>query len=1715
MAININQGETYGAAASSSAAAAGGGSGSGCNHNSAGSGQQQHEPLRRDGQTERQQYRGTYAPPAAQRSPGNDARRVAEAHAARATASASASGRSSLPAAGPGTSDPRIRTSLPSQDQAARSSVSQSADPRRAPASRRNGPSPCPDLPANNDRTDGRAASLPLRESQSGHARQEAFSTQNLRASLPASGAGSNRQSGATFGGHRQSHSQSQQPAYQQAHSRGILKPQHESDTAATLRDSRNGRAPVNLAAQAAAQERLAYQKVTHNGQPRPIRPYSKTLTALRNGDIESAFEPKESTHLLPEELGSRPKPQSRPAHLTVYFPPRAPMHSVHEPKECFYLCNGQPHPNSTPVCRFCKNAIGPHFRDNVSDNATYSGMSLHSKLTHAAHQVYTHDMALEHLIHHCKLPAEERTLLLDGFREFDKDCLQLTSGTRANPERGYVAPLKQRTQQSAPTGPSLSSSTSRSHAIPAKRFVPRPSVSTVVPETEAQKLLKKREERERLEEAARARQEYEELDGLVQSRRGVDMEGGHAEQESHRHASSSKGSRTAVHPQSKTRREDSAAAPAVTRGVEEDTSADFNTIDDTSMESGGAWGIAPGDTSHDRESSAGAEIDELASDDEDDGFTCIRLQSVVQQPPNDATAAPPCLESASASAPAHAQNATLSAPRTSAADPPRLDQRVAAPMHEQGPPTGPLQSISEKGEPLAPASASSPNAKLQTKVRDTSTDSDDSFEEDDEFLRPPPPLPGLSRAPNPYSMSSRKSGDPIDARKNNRLFEENTALFDPAPSGARSAAASPAKAPSAVGTGTGPSEAFADLLESVKKAAPGGRVVDTMRPQDHTSFFDNLFRPPPIQSVSPVRLEPNAAPSSSRPSFVPPRPAGAQRRSTASTAAPPRQPSIAPTPTVAPSSVPVEPPRALFAPPSPPPTDPPSKVEADSSLDFSTAADKAEKPRKASRTSRSRSPSVEVLLVDSQPDATVSRKEPEIRAQATQPALPDVIPPTPFDLPTIPAYQAMVEEGSDDDDIASRPRSRSRSGSLSSDDGDIPPDELFSDACSFTSDARRSAMTGSRASSRPASQAGTGTGTTRRKVDREPSSDPVKMELKVEPAAKVEPKPVGAPDAAGARGYAAKGKDRMAEVVTVEDSEPELALLQSADLPSGSLASEPSEASESEEDEPVVPKPAEKTEPAPALIRPMARRQGKRVTPPPSKAATSERQGVETDFVGGQVHDEVSEDEQKQEEEQDEEDSSSDPDAVYVTASWSKSKYQDKHGKTPSKVMSSPTSASRATRSSSAKQRRRDRKPVKSDSDDDEVDLSELEAKIVNKRQKPHMNVSPAGKVPTPARVSHSSSRESSDSDKPLRKKSQPAKASASQNRPRASSSQAKAKKSTRGPKLVKGLTPSPPAPGGRRRARRDDEYAGTSSSFDTESGDEVESISDSDVDDKSIVPIVSDNSCESSGLDTEEEEAERRKLYTRKHIRIGEASPGGKKRKRILESDSEGGYGDASKLKSESKSREQTAGTKKRKLVTADVWEASQREQAGRESDNPKAKSKKRKKNSEGRKRAKVKAAREVAREAAFSGQPSTPEAVRDTQATHSSSRHKRAAKQESISAPNSVATTKGSTSRARAQASLDSNATSWGASQSAALDSLFSPGVELMDHASTEEDDDFPPVLKEYAAMLKANDILNMFDLRRSVRDGADSEVTNFANYLAVSADSCGALTCGTRN
>jgi len=54
--------------------------------------------------------------------------------------------------------------------------------------------------------------------------------------------------------------------------------------------------------------------------------------------------------------------------------------------------------------------------------------------------------------------------------------------------------------------------------------------------------------------------------------------------------------------------------------------------------------------------------------------------------------------------------------------------------------------------------------------------------------------------------------------------------------------------------------------------------------------------------------------------------------------------------------------------------------------------------------------------------------------------------------------------------------------------------------------------------------------------------------------------------------------------------------------------------------------------------------------------------------------------------------------------------------------------------------------------------------------------------------------------------------------------------------------------------------------------------------------------------------------------------------------------------------------------------------------------------------------------------------------------------------------------------------------------------------MDHASTEEDDDFPPVLKEYAAMLKANDILNMFDLRRSVRDGADSEVTNFANYLA---------------
>lgn len=139
----------------------------------------------------------------------------------------------------------------------------------------------------------------------------------------------------------------------------------------------------------------LRGQKVIKDGQSAPIKPLHETIAALRLAKYDEAFESPLASTYLGSDTRSNPLLESpgrndtnsaaagggggggggsssmrsshKPSHIEVYFPIRFSKTQPHKASECGSLCNGQPHPDKGPVCRFCKKSIAQPHKDTVS----------------------------------------------------------------------------------------------------------------------------------------------------------------------------------------------------------------------------------------------------------------------------------------------------------------------------------------------------------------------------------------------------------------------------------------------------------------------------------------------------------------------------------------------------------------------------------------------------------------------------------------------------------------------------------------------------------------------------------------------------------------------------------------------------------------------------------------------------------------------------------------------------------------------------------------------------------------------------------------------------------------------------------------------------------------------------------------------------------------------------------------------------------------------------------------------------------------------------------------------------------------------------------------------------------------------------------------------------------------------------------------------------
>lgn len=174
----------------------------------------------------------------------------------------------------------------------------------------------------------------------------------------------------------------------------------------------------------------LAGQKVSIAGAEKPIKPYNVTLERLRKvGPDEEAFEDRRASTYEPAD--ARPQP----TFLEVYCPMRLAKLESHHPTECKGLCNGQPHAEVGPVCRFCRSLIVPSNRSEVKDVPTSDNYA-HPE-TAIVQLVYHPLQALDHLEKRCTLPLSDRQLLVAAFKEIDKHALPSgNTGTQPNAVR-------------------------------------------------------------------------------------------------------------------------------------------------------------------------------------------------------------------------------------------------------------------------------------------------------------------------------------------------------------------------------------------------------------------------------------------------------------------------------------------------------------------------------------------------------------------------------------------------------------------------------------------------------------------------------------------------------------------------------------------------------------------------------------------------------------------------------------------------------------------------------------------------------------------------------------------------------------------------------------------------------------------------------------------------------------------------------------------------------------------------------------------------------------------------------------------------------------------------------------------------------------------------------------------------------------------------------
>lgn len=209
---------------------------------------------------------------------------------------------------------------------------------------------------------------------------------------------------------------------------RGILKTTiaPTSNTATNLKASQSK--VSDKAAEAAAANPLLGQTVIVHGLQQPIKSLPKTLEALRAGKPwQQAFQSRDASTWIfkssSDAASSESSALNNVPQLSVYFPLSAKKEQPHKPAECDKLCNGAPHVDRAPICRFCLARIAPRYKEKVSDSSTRVENRATTHFTDAYMQmVFNARECLDHLQNCPGIPkVEDRKLLYEAFRRADE----------------------------------------------------------------------------------------------------------------------------------------------------------------------------------------------------------------------------------------------------------------------------------------------------------------------------------------------------------------------------------------------------------------------------------------------------------------------------------------------------------------------------------------------------------------------------------------------------------------------------------------------------------------------------------------------------------------------------------------------------------------------------------------------------------------------------------------------------------------------------------------------------------------------------------------------------------------------------------------------------------------------------------------------------------------------------------------------------------------------------------------------------------------------------------------------------------------------------------------------------------------------------------------------------------------------------------------------